>query len=234
MARVSVVPEKDAQAALSSAAVIFEGVPEVLDLKREALARASKLAGRNADHRVDHIDHSRRRSLPRRRSPRALPQRALAQSGLPRAAGRSFARQAHRSRRHGAPEGAARIRRQGAGRVRGAAGLHRAAHPGARHERGGAHGRGRRRERGGHRQGDQVRLRHPLRDARHAGVHRLGRRRHSLLREPLHERRARQRALRRAGDRRAQHGGRPARPCATARGFSITKGSMWRRTGASG
>ena len=34
-----------AQAAFSSAAVIFEGVPEVLDLKREALARASKLAG---------------------------------------------------------------------------------------------------------------------------------------------------------------------------------------------
>src|SRR3954468_15331123 len=45
MARVSVVPEKDAQAALSSASIIFEGVPEVLDLKREALARASKLAG---------------------------------------------------------------------------------------------------------------------------------------------------------------------------------------------
>jgi 3-hydroxybutyryl-CoA dehydrogenase len=45
MTRVSVVPEKDAQTALSSAAVIFEGVPEVLDLKRDALARASKLAG---------------------------------------------------------------------------------------------------------------------------------------------------------------------------------------------
>jgi len=39
------VPETDAQAALSSAAVIFEGVPEVLDLKRDTLARASKLAG---------------------------------------------------------------------------------------------------------------------------------------------------------------------------------------------
>ena len=45
MARVSVVPEVDAQAALSSASIIFEGIPEVLDLKREALARASKLAG---------------------------------------------------------------------------------------------------------------------------------------------------------------------------------------------
>jgi 3-hydroxybutyryl-CoA dehydrogenase len=45
MARVSVVPEQAAQAALSSAAMIFEGVPEVPDLKCDALARASKLAG---------------------------------------------------------------------------------------------------------------------------------------------------------------------------------------------
>src|SRR5436305_4439200 len=45
MTRVSVVPESAAQGALSGASIIFEGVPEVLDLKREALARASKLAG---------------------------------------------------------------------------------------------------------------------------------------------------------------------------------------------
>jgi 3-hydroxybutyryl-CoA dehydrogenase len=45
VSRVSIVPESGAQAAFSSASVIFEGVPEVLDLKREALARASKLAG---------------------------------------------------------------------------------------------------------------------------------------------------------------------------------------------
>jgi 3-hydroxybutyryl-CoA dehydrogenase len=44
-ARVRVVPERDAGAALSGAAVIFEGVPEVVELKREALARASELAG---------------------------------------------------------------------------------------------------------------------------------------------------------------------------------------------
>lgn len=43
--RVSVVPEHEAQTALPSAAIIFEGVPEVLDLKREALARCSRLAG---------------------------------------------------------------------------------------------------------------------------------------------------------------------------------------------
>jgi 3-hydroxybutyryl-CoA dehydrogenase len=45
MARVSIVPEAQAQAALSSASIIFEGVPEVLELKREALGRAAKLAG---------------------------------------------------------------------------------------------------------------------------------------------------------------------------------------------
>ena len=48
MARVSVVPQAQAQPALSSAKVIFEGVPEVLDLKRDALAHASKLAGPTA------------------------------------------------------------------------------------------------------------------------------------------------------------------------------------------
>jgi 3-hydroxybutyryl-CoA dehydrogenase len=42
-ARVSVVPESEA-AALSSADVIFEGVPEVLELKRDALARCAALA----------------------------------------------------------------------------------------------------------------------------------------------------------------------------------------------
>jgi 3-hydroxybutyryl-CoA dehydrogenase len=45
VARVSVVPESGAAAALSSADAIFEGVPEVLELKRDVLARAAKLAG---------------------------------------------------------------------------------------------------------------------------------------------------------------------------------------------
>jgi 3-hydroxybutyryl-CoA dehydrogenase len=43
--RTSIVPERDAGAALSSAAVIFEAVPELLELKRDALARACALAG---------------------------------------------------------------------------------------------------------------------------------------------------------------------------------------------
>jgi 3-hydroxybutyryl-CoA dehydrogenase len=45
MDRVRVLPEADAGPALRSAAVIFEGVPEVPAVKRDALARASRLAG---------------------------------------------------------------------------------------------------------------------------------------------------------------------------------------------
>jgi len=44
-ARVSVVREAEAEGALREAAMIFEGVPEVLDLKRKVLARVSKIAG---------------------------------------------------------------------------------------------------------------------------------------------------------------------------------------------
>jgi 3-hydroxybutyryl-CoA dehydrogenase len=43
--RVSVVGEANAGTALTEAVVIFEGVPEVLDLKRQVLARASALTG---------------------------------------------------------------------------------------------------------------------------------------------------------------------------------------------
>jgi 3-hydroxybutyryl-CoA dehydrogenase len=44
-ARIRVVAETDSEATLAGAAVVFEGVPEVLPRKREALARASTLAG---------------------------------------------------------------------------------------------------------------------------------------------------------------------------------------------
>jgi len=46
--RVRVMPETEAAAALEEAAIIFEGVPEVLYLKHDALARASHLAGPSA------------------------------------------------------------------------------------------------------------------------------------------------------------------------------------------
>ncbi|HMN74201.1 MAG TPA: 3-hydroxyacyl-CoA dehydrogenase NAD-binding domain-containing protein, partial [Rhodoblastus sp.] len=44
MARVRIVPAKSAAEAFGAADYIFEALPEVLDLKREALARASALA----------------------------------------------------------------------------------------------------------------------------------------------------------------------------------------------
>src|SRR5580704_6927287 len=40
LARVSVVPAQDNAAALAGAGIVFEGVPEVVELKREVLAAA--------------------------------------------------------------------------------------------------------------------------------------------------------------------------------------------------
>ena len=45
IARVSVVPPDGMAATLAGAAIVFEGVPEVVDLKREVLAAASKCVG---------------------------------------------------------------------------------------------------------------------------------------------------------------------------------------------
>jgi 3-hydroxybutyryl-CoA dehydrogenase len=45
LARVSVVPAQDHSAALAGAGIVFEGVPEVVELKREVLTAASKCVG---------------------------------------------------------------------------------------------------------------------------------------------------------------------------------------------
>ena len=45
IARISVTPSQNIATALASAGVVFEGVPEVVDLKREVLAAASKHVG---------------------------------------------------------------------------------------------------------------------------------------------------------------------------------------------
>jgi 3-hydroxybutyryl-CoA dehydrogenase len=45
VARVSVVPAQDMATVLGGAGIVFEGVPEVVDLKREVLALASKCVG---------------------------------------------------------------------------------------------------------------------------------------------------------------------------------------------
>src|ERR1700743_447103 len=45
IARVSVVRSQDGNAALAGAGIVFEGVPEVVELKREVLGSASKIVG---------------------------------------------------------------------------------------------------------------------------------------------------------------------------------------------
>jgi 3-hydroxybutyryl-CoA dehydrogenase len=45
VARVTVVPAKNMATTLADAGIVFEGVPEVVDLKREVLAAASKCVG---------------------------------------------------------------------------------------------------------------------------------------------------------------------------------------------
>jgi 3-hydroxybutyryl-CoA dehydrogenase len=45
LTRVSVVPAQDNAAALAGVGIVFEGVPEVVELKREVLAAASKCVG---------------------------------------------------------------------------------------------------------------------------------------------------------------------------------------------
>src|ERR1700737_1652634 len=45
VARVSVVPTQNMATTLANAGIVFEGVPEVVDLKREVLAAASKCVG---------------------------------------------------------------------------------------------------------------------------------------------------------------------------------------------
>ena len=45
VARVTVAPAQNIAAALADAGIVFEGVPEVVDLKREVLAAASKCVG---------------------------------------------------------------------------------------------------------------------------------------------------------------------------------------------
>ena len=47
-ARITLVPDAEADAALAAATVIFEGVPETLDAKREALARVCAAASADA------------------------------------------------------------------------------------------------------------------------------------------------------------------------------------------
>jgi 3-hydroxybutyryl-CoA dehydrogenase len=118
-ARVSVTCEAHAQHALSAAAIIFEGVPEVPDLKRDTLARASKLAGPApiiasttstilVDDLSGAVEHPARFLNAHWLNPAFLVPLVEVSPG-----------QHTDPRGHGARDSAARIRRQGAGRVRG-------------------------------------------------------------------------------------------------------------------
>ena len=71
MARVAVVPANAGASALASAGIVFEGVPEVVELKREVLGSASKIVGPDViiasttstilvDDLSDAIDHPER------------------------------------------------------------------------------------------------------------------------------------------------------------------------------
>jgi 3-hydroxybutyryl-CoA dehydrogenase len=71
IARISVVSANGGAAALGRAGIVFEGVPELVELKREVLAAASK-------------------SVRRGRASSALSQRALVESSLFDPAGRDF------------------------------------------------------------------------------------------------------------------------------------------------
>ena len=125
--RITIVPRQEAScgaAALRCHLRRNAGNPR---LEAGGAGRGLAAGGRRPDHRLDHVDDTGRRSRGIDRTPRPLPQCALAQSGLSGAADRIVSGAAHRAGSDGADEGAARRHRQGAGRLRGAAGLHRSA-----------------------------------------------------------------------------------------------------------
>ena len=190
IARVSVVPAHDMADAFPAPASCSKACLKLSSSSARCWRRLQMRRTRYR-HRLDDIDHSGRRSLRRGRKSPTLSQCALAQSGLSDSAGRDFAGGSDRSRLSSRRvKASARGHRQSTGGVRRDARLYRAADPGPRHERGGADGGGRRRQRRGYRQGDPLRLWLPLCGAGPAGVHRLGRRRYPLLRQPLSRGRA--------------------------------------------
>ena len=201
-ARVELVDAGGAPAALAAAELVFEGVPETLEAKREAFEQI------NRHCRDDAILTSTTSSilvtqLAAAGAPAgALPQHALAQPGLRDPGGRAELPRRHRPGGAGAHQGADGGDRQAAGGLRRHARLHRAAAAGAGDERGGAHDRGGRRHRRGDRQGHALRPGAALRGARRGRVHRLRRLRHPASREPRDVGLDRPRTLHRAGHRR--------------------------------
>ena len=184
-ARVAVVPAPDMAAALSEASLVFEGVPEVVDLKRDVLAGASKCVGPEViiasttstilvDDLAGSVEHPQRFLNVHWLNPAYLIPLVEVSPGAATDPGVT-----------------ARVKAllEGIGKVP----VVCAATPGfivpriqalamneaARMVEEGVASRRR------YRQGDPVRFRIPLRGDGSVGIHRLGRRRHSLLRQPL-------------------------------------------------
>ena len=211
IARVSVVPAQDMAAALAGAGMVFEGVPEVVELKREVLAAASKcvtpdaiIASTTSTILVDDlsgaIDHPARFLNVHWLNPAYLIPLVEISPGAATD-----------------PAVTARVKAllEGIGKVP----VVCAATPGfivpriqalamneaARMvEQGVASA-------GGYRQGHSIRFRFSLRGDGPLGIHRLGRRRHSLLCQQISGGCARQRPLSRARGDFTQHGERPHR-----------------------
>ena len=95
--RITIVSRQEAAAALPRCDVIFEGMPEILSVEAGRVGRGLAAGGRRPDHRLDYVDDTGRRSRGIDRTPRPLPQCALAQSGLSGAADRIVAGTAHRA-----------------------------------------------------------------------------------------------------------------------------------------
>ena len=227
-------PKRGAQAALSSAGIIFEGVPEVLDLKREALARASKLAGPTpiiasttstilVDDLSGAVDHPERFLNAHWLNPAFLVPLVEVSPG-----------------KHTDPAVTARVKSllEGVGKVP----VVCAARPGyivPRIQALAMNEAARMVEEGVASAEDidkAIKYGFGIRFAVLGMLEFIDWGGGDILYYASRylTRRARQRTLCRARDRRAQHDGRPHSACATARAFSITRGSMSRPIGASG
>ena len=183
----------EADAALAAADVVFEGVPETLEAKREALRPRLR---RGAAPTRSSPPPPRPSWSPSWRRWCTQPERLLNMHWLNPAyvipLVELSTHAGHRARRARArAQALLEGDRQAAGGLRPGARLHRAAPAGADHERGGAHGRRRRGHRRGHRQGHALRPGPALRGDRRGRVHRLRRRRHPAPRQPRDEPRAR-------------------------------------------
>jgi nucleoside-diphosphate-sugar epimerase len=179
LADVTVAPAEQVPALLAQCDLVFEAVPETLEAKQSAFAIigahvgedvlvASTTSTIDAETLAAMLPHPRRFMNAHWLNPAhlvPLVEVSPAKASDPASRG---------AVRHAA------WHRQGAGGLPLLSRLYRPAYSGAGDERGGTSGRRRRGQRAGCGHGDPRGLRLPFRGAGPAGIHRLGRRRHSL------------------------------------------------------